>query len=306
MNLGFSLPVAGEWATPENQVRIARHAEDLGYDSLWAFQRLLYPLEPKNEYYGAPGKAWPKPFERTLDPIVSLAHVAGATRRIRLGTSVLIIPFYSPTVLAKQLATLDCVSGGRLHVGLGLGWSEDEYDAVGVPFARRGARADEFVRCLTAIWRDDPVEFRGEFYTVPRSRVEPKPLQTPRPPLTIGGYAKGVLRRAATLADGYNGGNIPLADMAGILRQLAEAAESVGKDPRALQIVCRGTFLVHETAQGPNRRALFGTLQEVRDDIRRYADAGVTELFLEANFQPGGASVERALPLMEALRPAGR
>lgn len=112
------------------------------------------------------------------------------------------MPFYQPIVLAKQLATLDLLSGGRLDVGFGLGWSEDEYDAVGVPFERRGARADEFLRCLTTIWRDDPVEFRGEFYVVPKSKVRPKPLQKPRPPITIGGYAKGVLRRAATLAHG--------------------------------------------------------------------------------------------------------
>jgi probable F420-dependent oxidoreductase len=296
--------VAGGWATPANQVCLARHAEALGYHSLWAFQRLLYPLEPKNEYYGAPGAGWPKPFERALDPIVSLAWVAGATRSIRLGTSVLIMPFYQPSVLAKQLATLDIVSGGRLDVGLGLGWSEDEYEAVGIPFARRGARADEFLRCLLALWGDDPVEFRGEFYRVPRSRFEPKPLQRPRPPVTIGGYAPNALRRAATLADGYNGGNIPFAGLAAVLRQLAAAAESVGKNPAALSVVCRGSFQVHVTAQGRDRRALWGTLSEIRDDIRRYAELGVTELFLEANFQPAGASLDRVLPVMEALAPA--
>ncbi|HEX7214691.1 MAG TPA: LLM class flavin-dependent oxidoreductase, partial [Methylomirabilota bacterium] len=120
MKLGFSLPTAGAWATPENQIRIAREAEALGYHSLWVFQRLLYALEPKNEYPPVPGKTWPKPFERVFDPIVTLAYVAAATRRIRLGTSVLIMPFYQPVVLAKQLATLDVLSGGRLDVGLGL------------------------------------------------------------------------------------------------------------------------------------------------------------------------------------------
>lgn len=133
MKLGFSLPTAGEWATPENQIRIARQAEALGDHSLWVFQRLLYALAPKNEYPPGPGRVWPKPFERVLDPIVTLASVAAATSRIRLGTSVLIMPFYAPVVLAKQLATLDVLSGGRLHVGLGIGWSEDEYDAVWVP-----------------------------------------------------------------------------------------------------------------------------------------------------------------------------
>jgi len=303
VKLGFALPIAGEWATPDNQLRLARHAEALGYHSLWAFQRLLYPLQPKNEYYGAPGPAWPKAFERAVDPIVSLAWVAGATRSIRLGTSVLIMPFYQPSVLAKQLATLDIVSGGRLDVGLGLGWSEDEYEAVGVRFERRGARADEFLRCLTALWADDPVEFRGEFYSVPPSRFGPKPLQRPRPPITVGGYAPSALRRAATLADGYNGGNVPFADIAAILRQLAEVAASVGRDPASLAVVCRGSFQVHETPQGRGRRALWGTLAEIRTDIRRYADLGVTELFLEANFQPGGASLERVLPIMEALGP---
>src|ERR1700730_15815908 len=112
MKLGFSLPTAGAWATPENQIRVARQAETLGYHSLWVFQRLLYALDPKNEYPPVPGKTWPKPFERVLDPIVTLAYVAAATSRIRLGTSVLIMPFYTPVVLAKQLATLDVLSGG--------------------------------------------------------------------------------------------------------------------------------------------------------------------------------------------------
>jgi probable F420-dependent oxidoreductase len=305
MKVGFGLPIAGDWATPQNQIRIARQAEALGYHSLWVFQRLFYPLAPKNEYYGAPGQPWPKPFERVADPIVSLAFVAALTTRIRLGTSVLIMPFYQPVVLAKQLATLDVVSGGRLSVGLGLGWSEDEYDAVGVPFERRGARADEFLRCLDAVWGDDPVEFRGEFYAVPKSKINPKPIQRPRPPITVGGYSKTVLRRAATLADGYNGGNIPFAQMADVLRQLTDAAKSVGKDAGSLEVVCRGSFQVHETAQGLGRRPLWGTLEEIRDDVHRYADVGVTELFLEANFQPGGANMERVLTVMEALAPSG-
>ena len=212
MKLGFALPTAGDWATPENQIRVARQAEALGYHSLWVFQRLLYALEPKNEYPPVPGKVWPKPFERVFDPIVTLAYVAAATQRIRLGTSVLIMPFYQPVVLAKQLATLDVLSGGRLDVGLGLGWSQDEYEAVGVPFKHRGRRADEFLRCLDAIWTQDVTEFHGEFYNVPRSRVEPKPVQKPRPPITIGGYGSTVVKRAVELGDGFNGGNVPMAE----------------------------------------------------------------------------------------------
>jgi len=303
MKLGFSLPTAGDWATPENQVRMAKEAEALGYHSLWVFQRLIYALEPKNPYPAAPGPTWPKPFERVMDPIVTLAYVAGATKGIRLGTSVLIMPFYPPVLLAKQLATLDIVSGGRLDVGLGIGWSIDEYEAVGVPYARRGKRADEFLRCLKAAWTDDVVEFHGEFYSVPRCRVAPKPVQKPHPPITIGGYGSTVVRRAVTLGDGFNGGNVPMAQVVPLVQEVKAAADAAGRDPRALHIVCRGTYLVHDSPQGQDRRPLFGTLEEIREDIARYAEAGLTELFLEANFTPGGATIGETLRVMNALAP---
>jgi probable F420-dependent oxidoreductase len=304
MKLGVALPMAGEWATPENQVRVARTAEQLGYHSVWVFQRLLYALKPKNDYPPMPGQPWPKGFERVVDPIVSLAFVAGATSRVRLGTSsVLLMPYYQPIVLAKQLATLDLLSGGRLDVGLGLGWSEDEYDAVGVPFRQRGRRGDEFLRCLKAIWTEPEVEFHGEFYQVPRSRVEPKPVQTPHPPITIGGYSPVVVQRAVRLGDGFNGGNVPLDRVAPIVTELHRAARDIGRDPATLHVVSRGSYQVTAEAQGKDRRPLWGTLDEIREDIRRYADAGLTELFLEPNFQPGGAVLERTLGHMEALAP---
>jgi probable F420-dependent oxidoreductase len=303
MNLGFGLPMAGAWATPQNQLRVARAAEDLGYHSLWVFQRLLYALKPKNDYPPMPGQPWPKGFECVMDPIVSLTWVAAATRRVRLGASVLIMPYYTPVMLAKQLATLDQVSGGRLDVGLGLGWSEDEYDAVNVPFRDRGKRGDEFLRCLKEIWSKDIVEFEGEFYRVPRAKIEPKPLQKPHPPITIGGYSPLVVTRAVTLGDGFNGGNVPLDRVTPVVRQLHEAAIAHGRDPKTLRVVCRGSFNVFDTPQGKDRRPLMGSLDEIRDDITRYADAGLTELFLEPNFQPGGPEIDRVLGHMDALAP---
>lgn len=302
MKLGIALPVAGAWATPENQVRVAQTAEALDYHSLWVFQRLLYALEPKNDYPAAPGQRWPKPFERVVDPIVTLAYVAGATKRIRLGTSVLIMPYYSPILLAKQLATLDMVSSGRLHVGLGLGWSEDEYAAVGVPFRQRGKRADEFLQCLKGIWTQDVVEFSGEFYRVPKAKVEPKPVQKPHPPITIGGHGPAAIKRAVAFADGFNGANVPLAQVAPLVQQLKVAAEAAGRDPKTLHIVSRGTFQLHESPQGKDRRPLWGTLGEIREDIQRYAEVGLTELFLEGNFNPK-AAVNQVLEVMTALAP---
>jgi probable F420-dependent oxidoreductase len=301
MKLGFGLPMAGAWATPENQLRVARAAEDLGYHSLWVFQRLLYAVNPQNDYPPLPGQPWPKAFERVMDPIVSLTWVAAATRRVRLGASVLIMPYYTPVLLAKQLATLDQVSGGRLDVGVGIGWSKDEYDAVGVPFAQRGRRGDEFLKALKGTWTQDEFELHGEFYKIPRCRVEPKPLQKPHPPITVGGYGPVVVKRAVTLGDGFNGGNVPLDRVIPVVKELHAAAVAAGKDPAKLHVVSRGSFQVFDTPQGKERRPLWGSLDEIREDIDRYADAGLTELFLEPNFQPGGPVLDKVLAHMEAL-----
>jgi probable F420-dependent oxidoreductase len=302
VDLGFGLPVAGGWATPEALVAVARRAEALGYRAVWTFQRLLYPTAPREEYYGAPGP-WPAAFASVMDPLAVLAFVAASTRTVRLGVSVLVMPLYQPVVLAKQLATLDVLSGGRLDVGLGLGWSSDEWEASGTPTARRGARADEFIRCLRAVWTDDPVEFRGEFYRVPRARVAPRPVQRPHPPLLLGGYHPSVLRRAATLCDGYTGGNIPLAELTATVRRVRDAAAAAGRDPGRFPIVCRGSFNLTPEKLGADRRALWGSAEQIRDDLARYAAAGVTQIFLEPNFQPGGAALDRVLEQMEALAP---
>ena len=313
MQIGFSLPFAGSWATPQNQVTVARRAEELGYSSLWVAQRLLYPLEPRNDYPSALGQPWPSPFERLVDPIVTLAHVAGATRRIRLGTATLIPVYVSPVVLAKQLATLDIIAGGRLDVGLGLGWSQDEYEACGIPFKDRGARLDEYLRCLQALWSDDPVEFSGRFYSVPRSLFQPKPHQRPRPPILVGGYAPATVRRAATLADGYLGGNVPLARVVPLVEELRVAAADAGREPGSLRIVCRGSVrLLDEPLAGGDRRPLWGSLDQIRSDVARYRDAGLDELFFELNFDPAigspdadpKASMATALLLLEELAPS--
>jgi alkanesulfonate monooxygenase SsuD/methylene tetrahydromethanopterin reductase-like flavin-dependent oxidoreductase (luciferase family) len=155
------------------------------------------------------------------------------------------------------------------------------------------------------IWTHDVIEFHGEFYHVPRCRVEPKPVQKPRPPITIGGYGSTVVKRAVELADGFNGGNVPMASVAPLVREVREAAAAHGKDPARLHIVCRGSYRVLDTAQGPDRRPLWGTLDEIREDIDRYAAAGLTELFLEGNFTPGGPSLEHTLEVMTRLAPAG-
>jgi probable F420-dependent oxidoreductase len=312
MQLGFSLPFAGSWATPDNQVTVARRAEELGYSSVWVAHRLLFPLEPRNDYPPMAGQPWPSPFERVVDPIVTLAHVAGATRRIRLGSATIVAPYVAPAVLAKQLATLDIVAGGRLDVGLSLGWSADEYDASGVPFGERGARFDEYLRCLHALWSEDPVEFSGRFYAVPRSIFQPKPHQRPRPPILLGGYVPAAVRRAATLGEGYLGGNLPLARVVPLLQELGAAVTEAGRNFATFRVVCRGSVrLRDEPLSGEDRRPLWGSLDQIRSDLVRYAEAGLDELFIELNFDPALASPDSdpkaamatALLLLEELAP---
>jgi probable F420-dependent oxidoreductase len=313
MRLGFGLPVTGGWATPENMVAVAREAESLGYHSLWTVQRILYPSAPRNEYAGSPGGPWPAYFESVADSLVALGYVAAATSRIRLGTAVVNPTYYSPVLLAKQLATLDVVSGGRLTVGAGLGWSEDEYAATGVPFRRRGRRLDECLRCLKLVWTEELVEFTGEFYGIPASRIDPKPVQLPHPPLLVGGYSAAAMRRAVSLADGYIGGNIPLAEFAPVIERLRAAAREAGRNPDSMPIVARGAVNLRDQPTGPERRPLFGSLDELREDVERYREIGLTELFLDLNFDervaaPGAdpdAALELARGLLAALAPSG-
>jgi len=313
MRLGFALPYAGSWATAANQARIATRAEELGWASLWTAQRVLYPDEPRDDYYATPGAPWPGPFRSMLDPVLPLAYVAALTTRIRIGTASIMLPIMRPVLLAKQLATLDVLCGGRLDVGVSLGWSQDEFAAAGVEFARRGARFEEYLQAMVAVWRGEGCEFHGEFVDLPRSQVLPAPVQRPHPPLLIGGYADAGLRRAMKY-QGYLGGNMPLDTIVEVLARLDRYAAEAGRDPKDLRKVSRGVVLLRDVPSGTARRPLCGTLDEIAEDIERYAAAGLTELFLDLNFDPEvgvldadpGVSMERALTVLEALAPGER
>src|SRR5574341_22372 len=169
MRIGITLPSMGRSANPINLIKAALEAEKLGYDTLWVADRLLYPVNPRTPYEPTPDGSLPEFYKYVLDPLETLTFVAAHTKQIGLGTSVLDMPFYNPVILARRLTTLDVLSGGRLRVGFGLGWSEDEFEAAGASLKERGARADEFIQVLKTIWMNDPVEFHGKYYKVPKS-----------------------------------------------------------------------------------------------------------------------------------------
>jgi probable F420-dependent oxidoreductase len=300
MQMGFGVPVSGTWATPANIREIARRAEELGYNALWSFQRTLFPAD----------NSIGQPYRAVHDPLAVSAYLAGVTERIRIGIAIVNLPYYSPVVLAKALTSIDILSDGRLDAGLGLGWSADEFAAAGTPMERRGARGDEFIECLRTIWTTNPVEHHGEFYEIPRSYVDPQPVQKPHPPILLGGTAEPALRRAGRLADGWiSSSRFKSADVPGAVETIRAAASEAGRDPSSLRIIIRGSVRVRAEDEDT---ALTGTIDKIRRDMDTYAEAGVSELFVDLNFdeQIGSPeadpaeSMRRAHEALDAFAPA--
>jgi probable F420-dependent oxidoreductase len=305
MKLGLTLPNLTPAGTRQNVLTLAREAERLGYDSLWVTDRLLYPTQPRQLMRGHP---WPEVYRYALDPLDTLLFAAAATEKIRLGTSLLDFPMYVPAHLAKRIATLDVLSDGRAVIGAGLGWSEDEYIASNVPFEKRGARMTEMIQALTALWGPDPVEFHGKFYEIPATQFNPKPLQKPRPPLLIGGYAPQALQRAARLADGFNPVAPPDAAQAEqAITQLRRIWQEAGRDLNSLQIVVRVNHgYISEQPIETDRPFLVGSVEQVRLDVQQMAAWGADEIFFNPvsvfGLQPDGFSkIMRQVELLRVL-----
>jgi probable F420-dependent oxidoreductase len=298
MKIGVMLPHVGTESSHAAIVKAAQRAEELGYDSLWALERLLSPTNPRSKYPVTSDGTLPPMYTRVHTPIETLMYVAAHTSKIALGTSVLVMPLHNPVVLARQLATLDVLSGGRLRVGLGQGWSADETEAAGSTMARRAARADEFVRVLKAIWTTDPAEFTGEFFTLPRSALQPKPIQAPHPPIILGGDSPAALKRVGRLADGWMPSGTPLSETWQMMGQVREAAWAAGRDPNSVDLVLFALPVVLDESPGEDRPDFVGTLDEIRRDIVTARDLGASEII----FAPGYASGDlRLLEYMHGL-----
>jgi probable F420-dependent oxidoreductase len=297
MLIGFGLPVSGAWATPHNVARFAERADELGYHSLWAFQRLLVAADQTLDPV----------YRSVLDPLVALGFAAARTTRIRLGVAVVNLPFVSPAYLAKQAATLDVLSADRFDLGLGVGWAPAEFAATNASTERRGPRTEEYLAVLRTLWADDVSAFDGEFYTVPPARMAPKPVQRPGPPVLLGGSVPAALRRAGRIADGWISRSAQnLDEIAGDIATVRAAAAEAGRDPTAVRIVCRGVLRL-----GERTTMLSGSPDEVRDDVAWLETQGVTEVFYDLNWDPlvgspdadPALATERAAEILEQLRP---
>jgi probable F420-dependent oxidoreductase len=211
----------GSCADPETQVRVARAAEEAGFESIWTGEHVAMPIR-NNPVPTAPET----PF---LDSLVTLANVAAHTRRLRLGTGILVLPHHNPVLVAKALATLDILSGGRLIAGFAAGYVEAEFAALGVDFHRRGAIADDYLTAIRTLWTDELPRFHGRFAAFDGIRFEPKPVQQPHPPIVVGGHAAAALHRAAREGDGWYGFGLTVDDAAPLIRELAYLRRELGR-----------------------------------------------------------------------------
>lgn len=239
MPLGLALPQYGRFADPALTVRVAATAEAIGYDRLWTADRVLVANDPRTPYPGG-GNAALESHKTFLDPLTLLTAAAGATVRARLGTSTLNALWQPPALLARTLTTIDLLSGGRLDVGIGLGWSEDEYQAVGVPWRGKAARLEETLDVLEAFWTGGTdVRHTGALWTVPPSTVLTRPAQRPRPPVLLGGVSPAALERVGRRADGWLGVGLPLPALRSVWELAHDSARAAGRDPKALRLVLR-------------------------------------------------------------------
>jgi probable F420-dependent oxidoreductase len=241
---------------------VATSAEAAGFACLWAGEHVVMVDRPASRYpYNKDGTI-PVPADADwLDPFIALSFAAAATRRIALATGVLLLPEHQPLVVAKQAASLDVLSGGRLRLGVGVGWSREEFAALGVPFARRGARTAEYVAALRALWSsEDPVRFDGEFATFDGVRVNPKPVRRAIP-IVVGGTSDAALRRAAAWGDGWYGFALSgIDEVRDRVSQLRALTREAGRDPDALQIA---VALAPEAEADPAELAAAGVTQHV-------------------------------------------
>jgi probable F420-dependent oxidoreductase len=283
MKVGMFLPQVGEDATKENILYIAKEAEKEGINSVWVLDRLLWPLIPQTPYAATPDGTLPVEFQNVLEPLTILTYVASVTKRILLGTSIIDMFFQNPVLLGKRFATLDILSEGRTIAGLGIGWSKDEYEVSSVPYKDKGSRADEYLQVLRKIWTDEIVEFKGQFYNIPASKIGPKPLQEPHPPILLGGFSPKTFSRIVNYANGWLGvaGFGPLEQLEQIINGLRESARKVDKDPSKIGIYLGSYPNVLESPVSSNepRSPMTGTIEQIGSDIEQIKAMGTNHIF---------------------------
>jgi probable F420-dependent oxidoreductase len=284
---------------------MAKLAESEGIDSLWVFERLLWPTNPQTPYAATPDGSLPEEYQIMLDPLETLTFVAANTNKISLGTSVIDMLFHNPVVLARRFASLDIFSQGRSIAGFGIGWSKDEFQVSNVPFSNKGKRADEYVRVLKKIWTEENVEFKGQYYSIPKSKIGPKPVQKPHIPIYLGGFSPNTMKRIVENDLngwlGIVGGVAPLGYVETVIKDFRNIATKANKSLDSFKIVLLAYTDLKESSftsdNKSNRPTLTGTIDEIGMDIKKIKDLGVDHIAFGYNFLPLGKNVDKMIDL---------
>ena len=283
------LPTANPFATPELLAAVAREAEGRGVHAIWVGEHVVTFEDYASRYpYADDGRAPIPPGSGLLEPFTTLAFLAAVTTSVRLGTAMCLLPQRNPVYTAKEVATVDWLSGGRVDLGVGVGWLREEFEAVDVPWPQRGARTDEYLQVLRALWCDDPSSFSGDHYVLPPCNLHPKPLQDPHPPVHIGGESEAALRRAARIGQGWHTFNRAPADLPDALGHLDALLAEHGRARSEVRVtVC------------PYFKPLDATITE------QYAEAGadaVSALLFATSADDVPAAFEALDPCLERAR----
>jgi probable F420-dependent oxidoreductase len=262
MKFGLFFANSGPFANPEVFEALVRTADEVGIESIWTVEHVVVPAGYESQYPYSKDGRMPGPEQISIpDPILPLAYAAALTRRLRLATGIIILPQRHPVYVAKEFATLDTLSGGRAIMGVGIGWLEEEFRVLGVPFRERAARTEESVHAIRSLWSDEPRAFEGRFYRWGPVHSNPKPVQKPGVPIVVGGHVEGAARRAARIGDGFFPAKSGFDLLTGLLAALRDECGKLGRSPEEIEISTTG-----------------GNLDE--DTVSRYADLGVARLVI--------------------------
>jgi probable F420-dependent oxidoreductase len=270
MKIGIMFANVGPWYLPDNAAAMGEAADTYGIESLWTVEHVVVPKDYQSSYPYSPTGKMPGPEESPIpDPLIWLSFMAAHTKRVRLATGILILPQRPPAVTAKEVATLDVLSGGRVTLGVGVGWLKEEFDIIGVPFEERGGRTDEAIQSLRAFWTEDEPTFHGKYYDFEGAKCFPHPVQAGGVPIHVGGHTKAAARRAGRLGDGFFPGVSSLDELSVLLEEMRKAAADAGRDPDSIEVSAGGAMDV--------------------DGINRYQDAGVHRIIIPPlAFDPDG------------------
>lgn len=300
MQYGVILPNVGPLARIDYLTQLARHAEASGWHGVFLSDHIAVPGALHSRYpYRTDGRFPLAAADPILEPVVTLSYLAAVTGRLRLGFSVLVLPYRHPVLNAKMLATLDVISDGRLILGAGVGWMAEEFGFLDADYRARGGVTDEQIRILRALWTDDAPEIEGEHYRVSGFQIAPRPVSRPHPPIWTGGVSAPALRRAARLGDGWHGVRQTPDDIRRVVSRITELRANTGLPMDGYQFSLRaGLDITAAPGDGAGRTPLRGAPEQIAADLDEYARAGLTGIVLE----PRAATPEQFVAQMDAFQ----